>query len=116
MPRSSARRSSRKARRNTTRSTGPPAGREAALGRGFRGRTEGMDSGATRVVAVDVGGTFTDVCVLDQASGELAVAKVASTADPIDGVMAGVEQAGVDLSPPARFCSGPTAGANAPVT
>ena len=30
-----------------------------------------MDSGATRVVAVDVGGTFTDVCVLDQASGDL---------------------------------------------
>ena len=36
-----------------------------------------MGSGTTRVVAVDVGGTFTDVCVLDQGSGELEVAKVA---------------------------------------
>jgi N-methylhydantoinase A len=60
-----------------------------------------MDS--TRVVAVDVGGTFTVVCVLDQASGELEVAKVASTADPIDGAMAGVEQAGIDLSQTALF-------------
>jgi N-methylhydantoinase A len=75
-----------------------------------------MDSGATRVVAVDVGGTFTDVCVLDQASGELTVAKVASTADPIDGVMAGVEQAGVDLSHTALFCHGTTVATNALIT
>src|SRR5690349_1762945 len=73
-----------------------------------------MDS--TRVVAVDVGGTFTDVCVLDQASGELAVAKVASTADPIDGVMAGVEQAGVDHSRTALFCHGTTVATNALIT
>jgi N-methylhydantoinase A len=73
-----------------------------------------MDS--TRVVAVDVGGTFTDVCVLDQASGELAVAKVASTADPIDGVMAGVEEAGVDLANTALFCHGTTVATNALIT
>src|SRR4051794_2465244 len=75
-----------------------------------------MASEATRVVAVDVGGTFTDVCVLDQASGELTVAKVASTADPIDGVMAGVEQAGVDLSKTALFCHGTTVATNALIT
>jgi N-methylhydantoinase A len=75
-----------------------------------------MDSGATCVVAVDVGGTFTDVCVLDQASGELTVAKVASTADPIDGVMAGVEQAGVDLAQTALFCHGTTVATNALIT
>ena len=75
-----------------------------------------MESGATCVVAVDVGGTFTDVCVLDQASGELKVAKVASTADPIDGVMAGVEQAGVDLSHTALFCHGTTVATNALIT
>src|SRR3954451_20006127 len=78
------------------------------------GQGKGMDS--TRVVAVDVGGTFTDVCVLDQASGELEVAKVASTADPIDGVMAGVEQAGVDLSKTALFCHGTTVATNALIT
>src|SRR5690242_13621878 len=75
-----------------------------------------MASEAARVVAVDVGGTFTDVCVLDQASGELAVAKVASTADPIDGVMAGVEQAGVDISHTALFCHGTTVATNALIT
>src|SRR4051812_6630759 len=83
---------------------------------GSSGQVGRMDSGATRVVAVDVGGTFTDVCVLDQASGELVVAKVASTADPIDGVMAGVEQAGVDLSHTALFCHGTTVATNALIT
>ena len=78
------------------------------------GQESDMDS--TRVVAVDVGGTFTDVCVLDQTSGELAVAKVASTSDPIDGVMAGVEQAGVDLSNTALFCHGTTVATNALIT
>src|SRR3954451_3472186 len=68
------------------------------------------------VVAVDVGGTFTDECVLDQASGELFVAKVASTRDPIDGVMAGVEQAGIDLSKTALFCHGTTVATNALIT
>ena len=75
-----------------------------------------MASGSKRVVAVDVGGTFTDVCVLDQASGELEVAKVASTADPIDGVIAGVEQAGVDLAETALFCHGTTVATNALIT
>jgi N-methylhydantoinase A len=68
------------------------------------------------VVAVDVGGTFTDVCVLDQASGELSVAKVASTKDPIDGVMAGVAEAGIDLSQTALFCHGTTVATNALIT
>ena len=39
-------------------------------------------------VAVDVGGTFTDVCVLDDDSGEIRVAKVPSTSDPLEGVLA----------------------------
>src|SRR5918997_3834303 len=75
-----------------------------------------MGSGTTRVVAVEVGGTFTDVCVLDQARGERAVAKAASTADPIDGVMAAVEQAGVDLSRTGLFCHGTTVATNALIT
>jgi N-methylhydantoinase A len=75
-----------------------------------------MGSGTTRVVAVDVGGTFTDVCVLDQGSGELQVAKVASTKDPIDGVMAGVAEAGIDLKATALFCHGTTVATNALIT
>lgn len=68
------------------------------------------------VVAVDVGGTFTDVCVLDQDSGELQVAKVPSTANPIDGVLAGVGHAGVDLERVALFCHGTTVATNALIT
>ena len=50
-------------------------------------------------VAVDVGGTFTDVFVLDEAVGGVRVAKVPSTPhDPMEGVMAGVAAAGVDLA------------------
>ena len=68
------------------------------------------------VVAVDVGGTFTDVCVLEPESGRLEVAKVPSTADPIDGVMAGVEQAGIDLGQTELFSHGTTVATNALIT
>ena len=44
-------------------------------------------------VAVDVGGTFTDVFVLDEDSGAVRVAKVPTTpSDPMEGVMQGVER------------------------
>ena len=68
------------------------------------------------VIAVDVGGTFTDVCLLDPESGRLEVAKVPSTADPIDGVMAGVAQAGVDLAEIGLFSHGTTVATNALIT
>ncbi len=68
------------------------------------------------VIAVDVGGTFTDVCLLDPESGRLEVAKVPSTADPIDGVMAGVAQAGVDLVDIGLFSHGTTVATNALIT
>jgi N-methylhydantoinase A len=67
-------------------------------------------------VAVDVGGTFTDICVMDEASGTVEVAKVPSTADPIDGVLAGVEEAGVELSDLVLFCHGTTVATNALLT
>ena len=53
-------------------------------------------------VAVDVGGTFTDICVLDEDTGAMSVAKVPSTpADPIDAVIEGVRGAAeVDLRDP----------------
>ena len=67
-------------------------------------------------VAVDVGGTFTDICVMDEASGTVEVAKVPSTADPIDGVLAGVEEAGVELRDLVLFCHGTTVATNALLT
>ena len=71
---------------------------------------------ARRIVAVDVGGTFTDVCVLDEASDAVEVAKVPSTRDPIDGVLSGVEAAGVDLADVALFSHGTTVATNALIT
>ena len=67
-------------------------------------------------VAVDVGGTFTDVCVLDEAAGEVRVGKVPSTADPIDAVVAGVVGADVDLRDVMLFSHGTTVATNALIT
>jgi N-methylhydantoinase A len=68
------------------------------------------------VVAVDVGGTFTDVCVMTRPSGALDVAKVPTTPDPIDGVLGGLAEAGVDLENMALFCHGTTVATNALIT
>src|SRR3989475_9813943 len=67
-------------------------------------------------VAVDVGGTFTDICVLDEAEGAVRVAKVPSTADPIEGVLGGITEAGVDLGEVALFSHGTTVATNALIT
>jgi N-methylhydantoinase A len=69
-----------------------------------------------RIVAVDVGGTFTDVCVLEEGSDGIRVAKVPSTRDPIEGVLAGVETAEVDLADVALFSHGTTVATNALIT
>jgi N-methylhydantoinase A len=71
---------------------------------------------AQDIVAVDVGGTFTDICVLRRDTGELRVGKVPSTANPIEGVMAGVSAAGIDLSEVALFSHGTTVATNALIT
>jgi N-methylhydantoinase A len=67
-------------------------------------------------VAADVGGTFTDICILDEDSGRVRVAKVPSTADPIEGVLSGVEQAGIDLNEVVLFSHGTTVATNALIT
>jgi N-methylhydantoinase A len=67
-------------------------------------------------VAVDVGGTFTDICVLDEEGGAIEVGKVPSTADPIDAVVSGVVSAGVDLRDVVLFSHGTTVATNALIT
>ncbi len=68
-------------------------------------------------VAVDVGGTFTDVFVLDEDSADVRVAKVPSTPrDPMQGVMDGVEAADVDLADVTLFSHGTTVATNALIT
>ena len=67
-------------------------------------------------VACDVGGTFTDICVLNETSGRMHVAKVPTTPDPIDGVLAGIEAGGVDLHDLVLFSHGTTLATNALIT
>ena len=67
-------------------------------------------------VAVDVGGTFTDICILDQDTGLMRIEKTASTPDPIDGVMAALAKAKVDLGEVVLFSHGTTIATNALIT
>ena len=68
-------------------------------------------------VAVDVGGTFTDICILDEATSVIRVAKVPSTpSDPMEGVMTGVREAGIDLRDTVLFSHGTTVATNALIT
>src|SRR5919201_5553936 len=67
-------------------------------------------------VAVDVGGTFTDICILDEERGTIDVAKVPSSADPIDAVVSGVAEAGIDLRDVVVFSHGTTVATNALIT
>lgn len=72
--------------------------------------------GAQRV-AVDVGGTFTDVFVVDEDTKDFFVSKVPSTPDdPMRAVMAGVDRAGIDLSSVSLFSHGTTVATNALIT
>ena len=68
-------------------------------------------------VAVDVGGTFTDVFVVDEQSGAIKIAKVPSTPNnPADGIIKGVEQSGVPVPLITLFSHGTTVGTNALIT
>ncbi len=67
-------------------------------------------------VAVDIGGTFTDICVLDENSGTLEIGKVPTSADPIDAAISGVLALGVDMSDITLFSHGTTVATNALIT
>ena len=68
-------------------------------------------------VAVDVGGTFTDVFVLDEENADVRVAKVPSTPrDPMQGVMDGIAAAELDLGEVTLFSHGTTVATNALIT
>jgi N-methylhydantoinase A len=68
-------------------------------------------------VAVDVGGTFTDVCIVDEDSRDVRVTKVPSTpSDPMQAVMDGLRRAEVDLRDVTLFSHGTTIATNALIT
>ena len=67
-----------------------------------------------KMVGVDVGGTFTDVFILNEADGTAAVAKVPTTRpDQSGGFLSGIGQQVDDLSEIAVVVHGTTAGTNA---
>jgi len=68
-------------------------------------------------VGVDVGGTFTDIALVEEKSGRLIVRKVPTTSeDPVEGVLAGVElsleEAGVEPAGVVYFGAGTTLALN----
>jgi len=68
----------------------------------------------TRRVGIDVGGTFTDLAVLDLETGELEVTKSLSTPhDPAAGVVAVLEKAGLEGGDVAELIHGTTVATNA---
>ena len=67
-----------------------------------------------RLSGVDVGGTFTDLLFLDQASGDVRLAKVPTTTDnQAFGVLAALDRAGVDLASLDLLVHGTTTTTNA---
>ncbi len=76
---------------------------------------EGRNEGTYRV-ACDVGGTFTDLCFLEEQTGKLHVSKTPTTANPIDGVIKGIELGGIELKDMDLFAHGTTLATNALIT
>ena len=69
---------------------------------------------ARRRLGVDVGGTFTDLLLVDQASGAMRIAKVPSTpADQSEGFMAGLAALGDEAGGFETVVHGTTVGTNA---
>lgn len=68
-------------------------------------------------VAVDVGGTFTDVVIMDETTGAIRIEKTSSTPDdPMVAILNGIEQGGIDLSKVSMFSHGTTVATNALIT
>ena len=68
----------------------------------------------SRIAGIDVGGTFTDLVLVDDESGEVKIAKVATTLDnQAFGVMAALRAAGVEPASLATIVHGTTTTTNA---
>ena len=68
-------------------------------------------------VAVDVGGTFTDICIMDEETSEIRIEKTSSTPqNPMIAVMDWMKKAKVDLNNVEMFTHGTTVATNALIT
>src|SRR5271168_4214041 len=69
---------------------------------------------ARRIIGVDVGGTFTDVVAVDEASGAISVFKTPSTpANQAEGILAGIASLHEDFTSIGRIVHGTTVATNA---
>src|SRR5690606_22441848 len=94
----------------------PAAGTESAGVKVFH-HVHGRRHASTMRIAVDVGGTFTDVILLDEEKGEIRLEKTETTPqDPAQGVLAGFDKVGADLKAIRYFIHGTTLGLNALLT
>ena len=60
---------------------------------------------------IDIGGTFTDLIIFDEETGEISVTKTPSTPEnPADGVLNGLDKSGLDVSNLDFFSHGSTVG------
>ena len=65
-------------------------------------------------IGVDIGGTFTDFAILDEASGQVRTLKTPTTyPDPLQGIVTGLDELQIDLARVSRFLHGTTIGTNA---
>ena len=72
------------------------------------------DKKGNKLVGVDVGGTFTDVFVLDQDTGDISISKVASTkGDQSIGFINGIEKGAKYFNEINTVVHGTTVGTNA---
>src|SRR3974377_2145439 len=64
-------------------------------------------------LAVDIGGTFTDIAVFDDSTGRLSFGKVLTTPQRlVEGINAGVDKAGSDYAATGLFLHGSTIAIN----
>ncbi|MGH7076327.1 MAG: hydantoinase/oxoprolinase family protein [Stellaceae bacterium] len=67
--------------------------------------------------AVDIGGTFTDIFIIDEHTGEIDIRKVPSIPeDPSESILSGLDKAGVAPNRIRLFSHGTTVGTNALIT
>ena len=68
----------------------------------------------SRIAGIDVGGTFTDLVVVDDASGEVRIAKVPTTVhNQAFGVLAAIDAAGIEPASLDAIVHGPPTTTNA---
>jgi N-methylhydantoinase A len=69
---------------------------------------------SAKIIGCDVGGTFTDLILLDEQSGALRIAKVPTTThNQAEGVLAALEKTGAPIEDISLFIHGTTVATNA---